>query len=249
MLIRFGHIFKGNCAHAQPLQPTQSGIRQATRHKKSQRSPSKGRSVNDLCGVRQKYILHTFYPPGIIISVNIIRKSKRDCKGSKTNPTKSANRTCQPAETFAKKVTPFTAAIRREQGQQTKERELNGKCGAKPVQLKQNAKHLRLVTTAKEKSPQRNSQNTLNAVWKTEENVLSLCVEKRGYAPCAYPLFSSLDNQRFTRRVYVHTTLPGCTSRKNSKYSSRCGAYSRPEKAPFHSIQELFRRSQAAGAS
>ena len=182
-------------------------------------------------------------------SVNIIRKSKRDCKGSKTNPTKSANLTCQPEETFAKKVTPFTAAIRREQGQQTKERERNGKCGAKPVQLKQNAKHLRLVTTAKEKSPQRNSQNTLNAVWKTEENVLSLCVEERGYAPRAYPLFCNIGNQRLTRRLYVHTAPPGCTSRKTSKYSNRYRAYSRPEKALFHSVQELFRRSHAAGAS
>ncbi len=32
-------------------------------------------------------------------------------------------------------------------------------------------------------------------IWKTGENVLSLCSEKRGYAPRAYPLFRAIDYQ------------------------------------------------------
>ncbi len=74
---------------------------------------------------------------------------------------------------------------------------------------------------------------TLTDSCKRGENVLSLCSEKRGYAPRAYPLFCSIEYQRLTKPEDVHVAPPGCTYRKNSKYSRRSGAYFRSEKPPF----------------
>ncbi len=86
---------------------------------------------------------------------------------------------------------------------------------------------------------------TLTASCKRGENVLSLCSEKRGYAPRAYPLFCSIEYQRLTKPEDVHVAPPGCTCRKNSKYSRRSGAYFRGEKPPFCPAIFLSRSREA----
>ncbi len=86
---------------------------------------------------------------------------------------------------------------------------------------------------------------TLTASCKRGENVLSLCSEKRGYAPRAYPLFCSIEYQRLTKPEDVHVAPPGCTYRKNSKYSRRSGAYFRGEKPPFCPAKFLSRSREA----
>ena len=88
------------------------------------------------------------------------------------------------------------------------------------------------------------SQKSLRQIWKTAENVLSLCREKRGYAPRAYPLFCRIDYQRLAPFLYVHVAPLGCTCRKNCKYSRRYRAYSRPKKMPFPRNKSAFRRRE-----
>ena len=86
---------------------------------------------------------------------------------------------------------------------------------------------------------------TLTVSCKRGENVLSLCSEKRGYAPRAYPLFCCIEYQRLTKPEDVHVAPPGCTCRKNSKYSRRSGAYFRGEKPPFCPAKFLSRSRKA----
>ncbi len=85
------------------------------------------------------------------------------------------------------------------------------------------------------------SQKSLRQIWKTDEKVLTLCREKRGYAPRAYPLFCFVENQQVTSLLYVHIALPGCTCRKNCKYSRRHGAYFRLGEVPFRVPKQSFR--------
>ncbi len=74
-------------------------------------------------------------------------------------------------------------------------------------------------------------------IWKTGENVLSLCSEKRGYAPRAYPLFRAIDYQRLTHLLYVHPGAAGCTYRNYSPHSRRYGAGLRLRKSPFSALK------------
>ncbi len=81
------------------------------------------------------------------------------------------------------------------------------------------------------KTPYNYARANVNGICKRRFYFVSLCVEKRGYAARACPLFCFVDNQRVMYSVYVHAAPPGCTYRKNSKYSSRSRAYSRRPKA------------------
>ncbi len=70
-----------------------------------------------------------------------------------------------------------------------------------------------------------NMQKWLTPVWKAEKNVLSLCMEKRGYATVAHPRFRVVEYQPLTESESVHPRAPGCTSGSYSPYSRRSGAY------------------------
>ncbi len=99
-----------------------------------------------------------------------------------------------------------------------------------------------------------NCKRTLTAIWKPKKNVLSLYREKRGYAPCAYPLFCTIDYQRLTGIKSVHAGARGCTCRRYSPYSSRDGAGLRLRKSPFpcpeaRTVQLNFHKNSPAAPS
>ncbi len=70
-------------------------------------------------------------------------------------------------------------------------------------------------------SPFLKTQQTLMAIWKTAKNVLSLCREKRGNAPCVSPLYRNADYQQFTDRESVHPRATGCTCTSYCPYPRR----------------------------
>ncbi len=70
-------------------------------------------------------------------------------------------------------------------------------------------------------SPFLKTQQTLMAIWKTAKNVLSLCREKRGNAPCVSPFYRNADYQQFTDPGSVHPRATGCTCTSYCPYPRR----------------------------